>query len=298
MKKKIYLEEEIIQSPHYPNEKNTDILVISDLHYHDNDDPTWYILLMDEIIKQNPDYIIMPGDIFDTNLNSTKSKQFFERFIRCITEVCPVIAIAGNHDIASFDTKSFFSRKYGKNEKALSYLRFLSTIPNFYYLDNEQLQLGDLFIYGLNPRYETYLKYRDRRTEDLFIEDYLKCNFHISEGNYNILLNHSPHLLCNERVCQAISDFKLFDLGIAGHEHDGYLPKILDPYLKNTDVGLFFMPLVFPVPGAPCRGVREFGRGYLFISQGFAKWNSGICSIVNGITEHDIERVKIMKKSL
>ena len=79
MEKKIYLEEEIIQSPHYPNEKNTDMIVISDLHYHDNDDPTWYILLMDEIIKQNPDYIIMPGDIFDTKLNSPKSKQFFER---------------------------------------------------------------------------------------------------------------------------------------------------------------------------------------------------------------------------
>ena len=77
--------------------------------------------------------------------------------------------------------------------------------------------------------------------------------------------------------------------------HDGYLPKRLDGLLGKTNAGLFLTPLVAPYPGLLCRGVHDFGRGYLFISQGYRKWtpDMAICNAFERITANDIENLTI-----
>ena len=114
--------------------------------------------------------------------------------------------------------------------------------------------------------------------------------------SYNILLTHSPLQISRNGVFNAILDFKeLTDLVITGHFHDGYLPKKLDKLLGDTNAGLFFTPLVAPYPGILCRGVHDFGRGYLFISQGYRKWTADIplFNAFEKITANDVERLII-----
>lgn len=90
-------------------------------------------------------------------------------------------------------------------------------------------------------------------------------------------------------------DLDKTDLVIAGHWHDGYLPKKLDRFLGNTNTGLFFTPFRKPFPGIVCRGVHDFGRGYLFITQGFRKWTADIklFNIFEKITANDVEKLII-----
>lgn len=148
---------------------------------------------------------------------------------------------------------------------------------------------------GFSSRLATYLK-NNEETNAMFIEDYLKSGLKIEESQYNILLTHSPLLLNQKNVFNSVSDFeKLTDLVISGHFHDGYLPKAFDKIVGKSNAGLFFTPLVFPIPGLICRGVHNFGRGYLFVSQGFRKWtaDNALCNAFEKITANDVERLII-----
>ena len=77
--------------------------------------------------------------------------------------------------------------------------------------------------------------------------------------------------------------------------HDGYLPKCLDNLFKNSNIGLFFTPFALPIPGMICRGIHDFGRGYLFVSQGFRKITADIAlfNTLDKITANDVEQLII-----
>ena len=132
---------------------------------------------------------------------------------------------------------------------------------------------------GFNPRLATYLK----------------SGLKMAEADYNILLAHNPILFENKSVQNSIEDFKITDLVISGHVHDGYMPKILDKYLGKTNAGLFFTPKVLPYPGIWCRGIHDFGRGYVFISQGFRKWTPDLAffNAFEKFNANDVEKLII-----
>lgn len=297
MSKTLYIDKEIIKSSFFNGKDDKEILVIADLHYHKHAQKDILNLIIKHVRLNNPDYIVMPGDIFDTEkfLNYSDVKEYFEYFISALAEVCPVILVPGNHDIASFDIKSFFNRKRHDNEKIIKYFESLNKIKNIYFLNNEYEKIKDLTFYGFNPRLETYLIKKNQMVDELFIEDYQNTNFKLKDNEYNILVNHSPLPLFNENINNNIKDFSKYDLAITGHFHDGYMPKSLDAYFKDTDIGFFFLPLMCPYPGVKCRGVHPFGRGYVFISQGFRKWNSDIFlfNLFDKFTAHDVETLHL-----
>ena len=63
---------------------------------------------------------------------------------------------------------------------------------------------------------------------------------------------------------------------------------------------MFFTPLVGPYPGIRCRGVHDFGRGYIFISQGFRKWTADIAlfNAFEKITANDVEQLIVSNPDL
>ena len=75
---------------------------------------------------------------------------------------------------------------------------------------------------------------------------------------------------------------------------------LIDKYLGKTNIGLFLTPLIAPIPGIMCRGVHDFGRGYIFISQGFRKWtaNLRLINAFDRLCAHDVERLIIQNRSL
>lgn len=276
--KKFYTETTLINSYYYKSDKKTNIVVASDIHYHSHVDKEIYKLLVKYVIETNPDFVLMPGDQIETInfLDNPKERDFFESIIKSMAEVAPVIIVPGNHEIANFETSNFLNRNYNLNTKAINYFESLNRFKNVYFLNNEQTKIKDIMFLGFNPRLATYLKRNDEKTNDMFIEDYLKSGLKMAEDDYNVLLAHNPILFENKTVQDSIEDFKITDLIVSGHVHGGYMPKKFDKYLGNTNAGLFFTPKALPFPGIWCRGVHDFGRGYIFISQGFRKWTADL----------------------
>lgn len=295
---KFYEEKELISSPYYKKDEVSTIMTGADIHYHPNVDKELYRIFVAHCRETKPDFIVMPGDMIETInfIDISKEKDFFESFIKDLAEVAPVIIVPGNHEIGNFESDKYTNRNYSANTKAINYFESLNRIKNVYFLNNEQTIIKGMMFIGFNPRLATYLKKGDEQTNEMFIEDYLKSGLSMAEADYNILLTHCPLALTEPMVFESVSDFKkLTDLVISGHWHDGYLPKAFDKYLGKTNAGLFFTPLVSPFSGIICRGVHDFGRGYLFISQGFRKWTADI-DIFNAfekITANDVERLII-----
>ena len=301
--KKFFSETEIISSPYFKGDKVLDVVVASDIHYHSNVDKEIYKLLVKYCRETNPDFIIMPGDLIETInfIDITTEKNFFEWIIRSLAEVAPVIIVPGNHEMGDFEVGKALNKNYSVNTKTLNYLASLNKIKNVYYLNNEQTSIKGATFLGFNPGIATYLKKDNKATNDIFIEDYLKSGLKMAESEYNILLTHSPILLNNQSVVDNISDLQnLTDLVITGHLHDGYLPKKFDKLLGKTNVGLFMTPLVAPIPGMLCRGVHDFGRGYLFISQGFRKYTAdiGLFNAFEKITANYVEKLIITNSDI
>lgn len=302
-KNKFFVQSCEITSPYFIGDDCSKFLVASDIHFQPSVSKELFLLLIKYAREINPDFILMPGDMIETMsfLEYADEKKFFERIIKSLAEICPVIMIPGNHEISDFSPSNFNKRLTtdNVNVNALRYFESLNKIKNVYFLNNESVSFGKTTFFGFSPRLSSYQKINDSKVIDEFVEDYISTGFNMAKDCYNVLLTHSPLQIINNKVLSAIPDFKnVTDLVVSGHLHDGYLPKILDKKYQNTNVGLFFTPLVFPSPGILCRGIHDFGRGYLFISQGFRKWTADI-KLLNAfekITANDVEKL-IIKKS-
>lgn len=295
---KFYTTEYNISTPYFKSDFPQKIMVASDVHYQPSVSRDLFRMLVRYAQETNPDFIVMPGDQVETIdfIDNTYNKEFFESIIKEMAEIAPVIMIPGNHEIKDFSPKNFSNRLNTNNNdintKALNYLDSLNKINNVYFLNNEQVTIKGATFLGFNPRLSSYQKVNDKKIEEEFIEDYIKSGLKMAEDAYNILLNHSPLQITSDGVFNAIPDFNnVTDLVISGHFHDGYLPKKLDKPLEKTNTGLFFTPLIAPYPGVICRGVHDFGRGYIFVSQGYRKWTAdmAIFNAFEKITANDVE---------
>lgn len=289
MSKEIVVGTEFIQSTYFKKPQNQTFLFLSDIHYHPKVDKELYKMIVKDVIERRPDYVVITGDLFETDdfLDDSKSVQFFDTFIHCLAEISKVVMIPGNHDITDYNAKTFMNKQYSGESRSIKYLESLNRLTNVYFLNNEQLDMNSLTFIGLNPRNETYLKRNDPTTRELFIEDYLKGNYQLNSENYNILLTHSSLPLLDPIVLSSSTDFNLYDLNLSGHWHNGHMPKWMDYFVKNTDIGIFTVPRIAPIPGIPCRGRHPFSRGEMFISRGFRKF--GLFSFIDEISEHNMD---------
>ena len=302
MKKKFYVTDYKLNTPYINSEHPINILIASDIHYHSGVNKDLFLNLLNYAKESKPNYIIMPGDQIETIdfIDNQNELLFFENFIKDLSKIAPIIMIPGNHEIQDLDIKHFKNRLNDNsyNDKAITYFEKLANNKNIYLLNNQTISIDNITFIGYSPRISTYQKI-NKQTENEFIEDFINGKFKISKNDYNILITHSPIHLYSETVQSQLKDFiKYTDLVITGHLHDGYLPKILDKKLGNTNVGLFVTPKVKPYPGIICRGMHDFGRGSLIISQGYRKWTANI-PILNAfekITANDVENITIERK--
>lgn len=295
--KKFYLEKNYFSIKKYNSSKCLKIFVVSDLHYHEHLNKEIYLNLISQCKKIKPDFIIIPGDMIETNkfINNEKEELFFENIFKKLSKISPVIVIPGNHEISN----SCLTKSRNKEIKeTLDYFEKYNNFKNIYFLNNKQIKINNITFTGFNPRVETYLTYNNEKVNKMIIEDYKKSGLKMKNIDFNILITHSPLAILQNEVIDGIDDFKYnTDLVITGHLHDGYLPKFLDKKCKNTDIGLFITPRVKMKPGIPCRGIKPFGRGYLFISQGFRKYTHDniFFNTLEKITANDTELLIIKK---
>ena len=185
------------------NKYDKKIAVFADIHYSKN----YPSQILDDIIqniqKNKPDYICIPGDIIDAAdvLKTSQISKLID-FLKHLSSSAPVILSYGNHDEVAIH---FHKSKYTDTS---SFFKSLNHLENIYFLDNENLVFHSLNFIGYHPNY-TYFKSKEKtklenidQIENLTVSD--KCN---------ILLCHSPI---------RILDYSLkVNYILSGHMHNG-----------------------------------------------------------------------------
>ncbi len=188
------------------------LVLITDLH------SCWYgkeqRTLIEAVEKQNPDLVLLGGDIFDDNGSYDNA----EIVIKHLSEKYPCFYVTGNHEYWSKDIDNILdivkSYDIPVLEGACSQVEINGQIINICGVDDP-----DAIVYTRNAKGMT---------------DQLKAAWEASDSNYyTILLSHRPEYIENYKEYD-------FDLVLSGHAHGGQwrIPGILNG-LYAPNQGLF-----------------------------------------------------------
>ena len=117
--------------------KDLTIIHISDIHFNTNTSLSKLNKLTTEIKKNNPDYIMISGDLIDEPKiikNKYKIKELLQ-FLSNLSEITKIFISLGNHDIFSSEDLKFFNK--------------LNELKNIYILDNDCYKDEFIYISGL-----------------------------------------------------------------------------------------------------------------------------------------------------
>lgn len=175
---------------------NFKIVQISDLHnkvfYKDNN------TLVKKIESQNPDIIVITGDLVDRRkYNEENALSFIDK----ISSIAPIYYVNGNHEGWS---GKFESLEKELKERSVIVLRNESL---YYEKDKEKL-----VILGVDdPAFNTASHFEDYMNEDIIKKELTDIN---DDEKFTILLSHRPELF------QLYVNNKI-DLAFTGHAHGG-----------------------------------------------------------------------------
>lgn len=182
------------------------IVLLCDLHnkvYGEDNE-----VLLDAIRKQNPDLILIAGDMLIGKFWS--SPQPAIDFVKQLPEICPVYYGNGNHEQRMKEDPEEYFDAYAKYKKELSRsgVVFLENIKDIIVLDDVLLAISGLEI----PMYY-YEKFADHVPKLTVVEKLLG---EADQSKYQIVISHNPIFLKTLRQWGA-------DLIVSGHLHGGII---------------------------------------------------------------------------
>ena len=222
------------------------IALVTDLHscsYGEHESE-----LIDAIDSQDPDIILLGGDIFDDKLPNDNTVDFLEG----IAGRYPVYYVTGNHEF------------WGGTDQ---YEIQMSILDEF---DIPRLQ-GDVLTLDINGNsiglagvddYDGYLVDEDLILENQFVDAYLS----LDADMYNIILAHRPEYIDTYSAHN-------YDLALCGHAHGGQwrIPGILNG-LYAPNQGLF---------PKYAGGLYEAGNTTMIVSRGLARESTRLPRLYN-----------------
>ena len=288
-RRKFYNDEYEIELPSYHDGVKKKFLIVGDIHYHEHAPKDVFEILFVNAKEINPDFIIMPGDVIETVtfLNIPSEKEYFENMLKALASIAPLIISPGNHEVANYNTNIDRS----STPKTIEYFESLNQYPNIHFLNNKQVVIDSITFTGFSPSINYYYNYNDEQSGKIAYEEYANTYLKMKEEDFNVLVSHVVPL--------DFVDKDKTDLTIAGHWHDGLIPKILDRFFEDTDKGIFFEN--FPKKKSSyvqyARGVKEFGRGYAVVTQGYRKHTADISlfNMLERIMSNDVETITIQE---
>jgi Predicted phosphohydrolases len=218
-----------------------EIVLLTDLHscsYGEGQNQ-----LIEAINKQNPDIILMAGDIADDVLPDEKVIEL----LRGIAYKYPCYYVTGNHEFWSgrVDEQKEMFRAYGVN--------VLEGTGDTVYLNGQEI-----LICGVDDPDGGWEMFEDQLNN--------VAQF-VQEDKYTILLAHRPEL--NEMYST-----HLFDLVLSGHAHGGQwsIPLILPNGLFAPNQGIF---------PKYTKGICEFENTKMLVSRGLSRESTQVPRFFN-----------------
>ena len=195
------------------------VALVTDLHscyYGENQAD-----LIDAIAAENPDVILLGGDIFDDVKEDTNT----ELLLAGIVGRYPIYYVTGNHECWGgkyrFDKQMAILKKYS--------IPVLSGETQTLTVNGEAIRLcgvddPDVYMVNTDPEQdpEGYIQAQTNK-EDTFLSQIAAVSDTVSEDSYTILLSHRPEYYENYTEYD-------FDLVLCGHAHGGQwrIPGILN----------------------------------------------------------------------
>ena len=217
---KIELHEDIVYSSKAI--KDITLIHIGDIHFNKLTKDKKLQQIKEEIHKNNPDYVVITGDIID-NPSIIKDKIKIKKLLLFLTDISnftKVIISLGNHDIYKLEDHKFF-----KN---------LNELKNIYVLDNDSYIDETIYISGITLPSNYYYNMMKEESKEILIEHLKKHKKLITNLPVfipKVSLIHSPIKLPDKEVLTILKDY---DLLLSGHTHAGMVPKILDKFIKKN----------------------------------------------------------------
>ena len=239
-------------------------IVIGDLHgWVDNEQIG---KVVDNIKDGNPDIIFIAGDILAESYQWTQRGKVteVEKLLKSLTEGgADVVTVLGNHDTHVLSDELMYNYMNLENIDGVHPLHNTSVDIE---KNGESIHIagvtteardGVTAVTNLKPRF-TGIDERPQR-----IVETIRPLLDLDENQINILLMHDPRQL---RMPEVDAATKKFDLRMAAHIHNGYLPfKISTQYKEVLDQDWAHYLYL----GIPKLKTRNFARGIAYGNQYF-----------------------------
>ena len=190
------------------------------MHYYEKFKQDKLNAILNLIINENPDYIVITGDLIHDSYN-TGDLKILKEFLTRLKEIAPVIMSLGNHDLLGIKQGKYIPHI---NEE---YFNMLYGIHGLHILDNKRKTFNQITFTGITMPTEYYQEGEENYTA---LSEHLQkieiAKTPVENELYNITLFHSPITILER---PEISD-ELFntDLLLSGHMHGGLTPRILE----------------------------------------------------------------------
>ena len=251
--------------------KDLTIIHISDIHFNTDTSLSKLNKLTTEIKKNNPDYIMISGDLIDEPKiikNKYKIKELLQ-FLSNLSEITKIFISLGNHDIFSPEDLKFFNK--------------LNELKNIYILDNDCYKDEFIYISGITLPNNYYYNITHEESSEVLVKHLTNNRKLISKLPRElpkVILIHSPIKLTNKEV---LNKLKEYDLILSGHTHNGMVPGILKSLFPKNKGLIAPNKTLFP----------EIAKGKIEVNQD----NKKITIIINGaITKLSSKSSKILSK--
>lgn len=269
--------------------------VISDLHYSKYRYCAKYLeYVLKKIKLLSPDYICIPGDIFDQaeDIDLPALLNFF----RLLLLFCQkdIVISYGNHDL-------FVKGSHGWEEGNPTYLfnSLASLSPRIKILKNDRYVTEENICFI--GTFEDFSFYEQFHENSKMVQSHYQLLLPqlVKQDSCNGLLTHSPALLRDE-VFGAIDAMKDIQFLIAGHYHAGMLPSFLKPFVSFfssqhngliSPQGEFFPPYAY--------GILQKDELTAIISEGVVKCNPDaniLYRMINHVYTPDVKAIRLVPK--
>ena len=218
--------------------KDFKIILLSDIHFATSFTNDKLNYLYNFISNENPNYILIVGDIIDSldEIKKTDEKNRLISWLKQLSKISPLLISLGSHDFAIDKIKN----KISESEKLL--WNEINIINNIYVISDNYYKDDNIFVMGYTQK-EKYYEYiyqkkllfnhKVENKEEMINELKLlrkKIN-NIPKNIISIAMIHSPIYLKDSEVTKYINDF---DYYISGHMHNGLVPPILYEIWNST----------------------------------------------------------------
>ena len=223
---------------------NTDglrIALVADLHIGYNSSVDHIQKMVDIIEDENPDIVVMAGDIFDNEYDAIPDKTAMAETLREMMDKYPTYACWGNHDV---EEKILVGFTFGGGAKDDSGFRQFLSDSGIILLEDETVLTDEgFYIAGRRDPSKSEKEGHDRLTPSELLED-------LDKTKPVIVIDHQPGEL--EELAEAGADIDL-----SGHTHDGQI------FPGNLTV-----KLAWENP----YGVKQVGNMTSFVTSGAGVW--------------------------